>query len=129
MNIFENKIILNQWGRGIVGKHLSIKECSLLYLVLMRSTEPGCFRLRSWSPWKALKEEGALAWFHGVWTCSAKIVEYWMIFSLKNKLNCSWNFWRHWNVPFVFLERSWWAGFNGIHLVRFGFRMWKILIF
>jgi hypothetical protein len=29
----------------------------------------------------------------------------------------------------VFLERSWWAGFNGIYLVRFGFRMWEILIF
>jgi len=28
-------------------------------------------------------------------------------------------------VPLVFLERSWWAGFNGIYLVRFGgFRMW-----
>jgi hypothetical protein len=31
-------------------------------------------------------------------------------------------------VPLVFLERSWWAGFNGIYLVRFGFRMWEILI-
>jgi hypothetical protein len=26
------------------------------------------------------------------------------------------------------MERSWWAGFNGIYLVRFGFRMWEILI-
>jgi len=27
-------------------------------------------------------------------------------------------------VPLVLLERSQWAGFNGIYLVRFGFRMW-----
>jgi hypothetical protein len=26
----------------------------------------------------------------------------------KIKLNCSWNFWRKWNVPLVLLERSWW---------------------
>jgi len=32
-------------------------------------------------------------------------------------------------VPLVLLERSWGAGFNGIYLVRFGFRMWEILIF
>jgi hypothetical protein len=29
----------------------------------------------------------------------------------------------------VLLERSWWGGFNGIYLVKFGFRMWEILIF
>jgi hypothetical protein len=53
-----------------------------------------------------------------------------MISSLKIKLNCSWKFWRNWNVPLVMLKRSWWAGFNGIYLVRFGFRMWgEILIF
>jgi hypothetical protein len=47
----------------------------------------------------------------------------------KFKLNCSWNFRRNWNIPLVLLERSWWAGFNGIYLVRFGFRMREILIF
>jgi hypothetical protein len=31
-------------------------------------------------------------------------------------------------VPLVLLEWSWWAGFNGIYLVRFGFRMWELLI-
>jgi hypothetical protein len=64
-----------------------------------------------------------LAWFHDVWTCPAKVHEYWMIPSLKIKLNCDWKF-----RPLVLLERSWWAGFNGIYLVRFGFRMWEILI-
>jgi hypothetical protein len=29
----------------------------------------------------------------------------------------------------VSLERSWWLGFNGIYLVRFGLRMQRILIF
>jgi len=63
------------------------------------------------------------------WTCSAKVFEYLMIFSLKIELSRSWIFLRNWNVPLVLLERSWWAGFNGIYLVRFGFRMWEILIF
>jgi hypothetical protein len=58
----------------------------------------------------------------------AKVLEYWMISSLKIKLNCTWKFQRTWNVPLVLLERSLWAGFNGIYLVRFGFRMWEILI-
>jgi hypothetical protein len=26
--------------------------------------------------WKALNEEGCMAWFHDVWTCSAKVLEY-----------------------------------------------------
>ncbi len=72
---------------------------------------------------------GAWAWFHDVWTCGAKVLEYWMISSLKINLNCGWKFRRNWNVPLVLLERAWWAGFNGIYLVRFGFRMWEILIF
>jgi hypothetical protein len=78
---------------------------------------------------KLLTRKGASAWFHDIWTCSAKVLEYWMNFSLKIKLNRSWKFRRSWNVPLVLLERSWWAGFNGIYLVRFGFRMWEILIF
>jgi hypothetical protein len=102
----------------------------LLCFVLMRSTTLGCFRLRSWCLWKALDEEGgAWAWFHDIWTCSAKVLEYWMIFSLKIKLSRSWNFWRNWNVPWVLLERSWWTGFNEVYLIKFGFRMWEILIF
>jgi hypothetical protein len=31
----------------------------------------------------------AWAWFHGVWTCGAKVLEYSMIFSSKIKLNSS----------------------------------------
>jgi hypothetical protein len=29
----------------------------------------------------------------------------------------------------VLLERPWWGIFYGIYLVRFGFRMWEVLIF
>jgi hypothetical protein len=78
---------------------------------------------------KLSMRRGASAWFHGVWTCVVKVLEYWMIFLLKIKLNCIWKFCKNWNVPLVLLERSWWGGFSGIFLVRFGFRMWKILIF
>ncbi len=57
---------------------------------------------------------------------SAKVLQYWMISSRKIKLNPSWKFPRNWYVPLVLSERSWWAGFNGIYLVKFGFRMWDI---
>jgi hypothetical protein len=90
----------------------------------MRFTKPRCSR-------SCLGLFGKLSrrtWFHDVWTCGAKVLEYWMIFSLRIKLNFSWKFWRNWNVPLVLLERSWWAGLNGIYLVRFGFKMCEILI-
>jgi hypothetical protein len=57
--------------------HLSTKEGSLFCFV-MRSTKPGRFRLCSWCLWKA---------FHDIWTCGAKVFEYWMISSLKIKPN------------------------------------------
>jgi hypothetical protein len=77
----------------------------------MRSTKPGCSRSCSW-------RRGAWAWFHNILTCCAKVLKYWMISSLKIKLNRSWKFQRNWNVGLVLLERSWWAGFNGIYLVK-----------
>ncbi len=101
-----------------------------------------CFVLNLWHPLnrdasdrvlglfgKLSRRTGASAWLHGVWTCAANVLEYWMISSLKIKLNRSWKFRRNWNVPLVLLGRSWCAGLNGIYLVRFGFRMWEILIF
>jgi hypothetical protein len=94
---------------------INFNECKMKLLNngLMRCTEPGCFRSCSWCLWKALDERVAWAWFHDVWTCGAKVLEYWMISSLKIKLNCSWKFQRNWNMPLVLLERSWWAGFDG----------------
>jgi hypothetical protein len=113
---------------------ISWRQCSSIYLwrkvvcfVVMRSTQPnrdasdhvlGVFG-------KLLTRRGAWAWFHK----GAEVLEYWMMFSMRIKLNGSWNFQRNCNVPLVSLERSWWAGFNGIYLVRSRFRMWEILIF
>jgi hypothetical protein len=104
--------------------------CNLFCFVVMRSIELGCLKSCSWCLWKALSKGGV----HGLGsftfeTCSAKVLEYWTIFSLKIKLNWSCKFQRNWNVPSVLLERSWWAGFNGIYLIRFRFRLWEILIF
>jgi hypothetical protein len=79
----------------------------LFCFVLMRSSKPECFILGSWSLWIALEGEGCIGLVHDVWTCGAKVLEYWIFFSLKIKLNDSWNF-------------------GG---VRFGFKMWEILIF
>ncbi len=103
---------------------LSMKEGSLFCFVVMRSNEPECFRSCSWCLGKGLDEEGCMGF--GSMTfglCGAKVLEYWMISSLKIKLYRTWKFWRNWNVPLVLLERSWWVGFNGIYLVRFGFRI------
>ncbi len=77
---------------------------------------------------KLLRRRGELAWFHGICTCGVEVLGYWITSSLKIKLNSSWKFQKNWNVALVLLERSWWAQFNGIYLVRSGFRMWEILI-
>jgi len=100
------------------------KKGSLFCFVVM-----GCLRSFSLVSLESSRWGGVCVlglWFHDVWTCGAKVLEYWMndFFTKKfNKLNCSWKFRRNWNVPLVLLERSWWARFNGISLVRFGFRM------
>jgi hypothetical protein len=38
---------------------------------------------------KLSMSRGAWAWFHDDWTWGAKVLEYCVIFSLNNKLNCS----------------------------------------
>jgi hypothetical protein len=97
-------------------KYLSMKEGSLFCFVVMSPTSLGCFRSCRWCLWKALDDEGctglvgstrkgAWAWFHGVWTCHAKVLEYWMISSLKIKLNRSWKFRRNWNVHLVLFKK------------------------
>ncbi len=118
--------ILNAWS------------CSSIYLWW----KVVCFVLNLWDSlnqdtsdhvlcvfWKLSMSRGPWAWFHDNSTSGAKVFQHWTIFSLQIKLNCSEIFWRNWNVPFMLLERSWWARFNGIYLVRFGFRMWEILNF
>jgi hypothetical protein len=105
-------------------RHLSMKEGGLFCFVGTRSTKPRCFRLCSFLSLESSQQGG----MHGLgsmtfWTCNGKVLEYWMISSLKIKLNCSWKFQRNWNLPLMLLERSWWARFNGIE-----FGMWGILI-
>jgi hypothetical protein len=117
------------------------EEATLVYL-WSRLVCLFCFVLYLWDPpnqnasdhilglfGKLLRRRSdASAWFHGVWTRGAKVLEYWMISSPKLKLNRSWKFQRNWNMPLVLLERSYEHEINGIYLVRFGFRMWEILI-
>jgi hypothetical protein len=70
-------------------KHLFMKKGSLFIL----------FCLYLWDPPNWIASDrilglswgggGASTWFHGVWSCGVKVFEYWMISSLKIKLNCS----------------------------------------
>jgi hypothetical protein len=108
--------------------YLWSKVVCLFCFVLMRSTESGCFRSRSWSLWKALEEEGCIGLVS--WHLDLRCRRSWILndFFTEMKLNCSWKFGRHLNAPLMLLERTWWAGFNGIYFIRFGFRMWEILI-
>jgi hypothetical protein len=107
--------------------HCFVLFCFVL-VVPMRSTEPRCFKLHFWSLWNNLEEEGCINLVSShldLWCRSSWILN---DFSLKIKLSHSWNFWKDWNFPLVLLERSSWTRFNGFYLVRFGFKMWEILI-
>jgi hypothetical protein len=106
--------------------HIYLWRKVFVLFVLMRSIEPSHCVLVLFQ--KLLRRRAASACFHGVWTCGVEVLEYSMISSLKIKLNPSWKFRRNWNVSLMLLERSWWARFNEIYLVWFGFRMWEILI-
>ncbi len=56
--------------------YLSMKEGSLFVLFCSVCTYDVHLRSCSLSRWKALKEKGAWAWFHDIWTCGAKVLEY-----------------------------------------------------
>ncbi len=122
--LFVILFLLNTWGW-----YLSMKQGSLFVLYLWDSPNRDASDHILGLFGKLSRRRGAFAWFHEAWTCGAKVLEYWMIFSLKSKLNHSWKCRRNWNVPLVLFERSWWSWYNGIYLVRFGFRVWEILIF
>jgi len=92
-------------------RNLSMKQGSLFVLFCTYEIHrTGMLQIGFLVSLESSTRRGAWAWFHDVWTCSAKVLEYWMISSLKIKLNSSWKFRRNWNVPLVFLERSWWRG-------------------
>jgi len=55
-----------------------MKEGSLFCFVAMRSAEMGCMlQIVFFAVFgKPLTRRGAWAWFHDVWTCAAKVLEY-----------------------------------------------------
>jgi hypothetical protein len=111
----------------LLQQHLSMKEGNLFCIYEIHRTRmlQIVFFVSLESSW----EEGCMGLV--AWHLDLQFKSFWIMndSSLKIKLNCSWKFQRHWNVVLVLLERSWWAGFNEIYLVRFGFRVWEILNF
>ncbi len=85
--------------------YLSMKEGSLFCFVVMKSNKLRCFKLYFWCLGKISRRRGAWPWFHDVWIGGAIFLIYWMIFSLKTKLNhsckfqgirmCLWFFWEN----------------------------------
>jgi hypothetical protein len=75
---------------------------------------------------KSLNKEGCMGLIP--WRLDLRSKRSWIFNDFFTENNGSWKFQRNWNLPLVLLEISWWARFNGIYLVRFGFRMWEILI-
>jgi len=111
--------------------YLSMKQGSLFVLfcfIVMRPTKLRCFKSSFWCLWKALDEEACLGLVP--WRLDLQCKSSWILndFLPKIKLKHSWKFRSNWNVLLVLLEKSQWARFNGIYLVRFGFRMLEILI-
>jgi hypothetical protein len=53
-----------------------------------------------------LRRRGASASFLDASDLCCKVLEYWIISSLKIKLNCNWKFQRNWNVPLVLILMS-----------------------
>jgi len=76
---------------------------------------------------ESLNKEGCMGLIP--WCLDLRSKRSWILNDFFTENNGSWKFQKNWNVPLVLLEISWWAQFNGIYLVRFGFRMWEILIF
>ncbi len=80
------EIFLVMVSRDKVKSHRTSDLCSyLIYLwrkvvcfVVMRSTEPGCFRSWSWCLWKALVVKEVCTVFDSMtfWTFGAKVLEY-----------------------------------------------------
>jgi hypothetical protein len=99
-----------------------------------------CFLLWQWDPpnqgaWycvhgifgKLLTRRGALVWFHDVWTCGVKVLEYWMIILLKIILNHIQIKYEELGCAFGIVGQISIARFNWIDFETFGLRrMWEI---
>jgi hypothetical protein len=76
--------------------------CFVLF-VLMRSTKLGCFRLRSWSLWKALEEEG---WYGLVsWRLDLRCRSSWI---LNNFFTENYIYITLWSVWIWWIRWIWW---------------------
>ncbi len=75
--------------------------------VVMRSTEPGCFRSCSWCLWKALNEEGCMGFGSMIFG-----------FALQKFLNFEW--FLHWKLNYIVVEN-----FKGIEMCLWCY--WKDL--
>jgi hypothetical protein len=86
----------------------------IMFLVSLESSleEKGCIGLVSWCLDMLCKS---------FWILNDFFSENWIKSKLKFLEELEW--------AFGVLERSWWARYDGIYLVRSGFRMWEILIF
>ncbi len=138
----EKDWFLDGWGQKLLLHCTARKHCCHFLSVLRGHLiylwrKVVCFVLYLWDPlnrdvwdpvlgglWKKALVHGLGSMVFGLAVQKLLNIEWFFHW----KLNCSWKFWRGWNVPLVLLERAWWTGFNGIYLVRFGFKMWEILI-
>jgi hypothetical protein len=134
-SFMKSKVVLS---KPTLMNHLSMKEGSLFCFVVMRSTKSECFRSCSWCRWKTLDEDrnasdrvlgvvGKLSMRTGSMTFGLVVQKFlnieWFL-HWKIELNRTWKFRRNWNVPFGVVGKDLdEQGFNGIYLVRFGFRM------
>jgi hypothetical protein len=64
----------------------------LFCFIVMKSTQLWCFTFCSWCFGKLSTRRCAWAWFHDVCTWGAKVIEYWMSYSIQIKLNYSFFF-------------------------------------
>ncbi len=106
VNDFEFHFAIDGYGNHVLCPHFNIViiidyyvvldiylwrkvVCFVLFcFVVMRSTEDASNHVLD-TFGKILMKRGAWAWFHDIWTCGAKVLEYWMIFLMKIKLNHS----------------------------------------
>ncbi len=77
---------------------------------------------------KLSMSRGALTWFASVSSYDVEVIDYWIIFLMKTKLNQNWNL--YWSLGgFVLLESPQQSKFNKVYFTIFRVKTWKIWIF
>jgi hypothetical protein len=98
--------------------------CFVLFCrVMLRSPKPWCFMSYSYS------ESSQWVGVHQLVWDGVEAIDYWIIFSMKNKSNWNWkNYWKL-GTFLLILESLWWLRFNRVYFTIFKAKVWKILIF